>query len=131
MMRMIVGVTASVVLGAILGGVLAGILGAILGGIVGMAFFMLGSSIDDPVMHVEDAQGIERQPQEVLCVPRGQKAECVFLRDPKTGRFLDIVECSMFPKRDEIDCQKRCLKMMNDGGVMREHGSKLPEAVVT
>jgi hypothetical protein len=115
MMRMMLGVIAAVFLGGFLGLVLAGILGAVLGSVIGVVFFMLWGSVDDPAVHVApDMEGVERVKDEALCIPRGQNAECVFLRDEETGEYLDIVECSMFPEPTEVDCQKRCLKMMND-----------------
>ena len=90
--------------------------GVMLGGLVGAMFhagsWMWANSGDQPV--------IERH--RVMCTPYGAFADIDFEGDRQRGRWTDVKRCSLLPVMNEVSCDKRCLRRINDAGVRPGQG---------
>jgi hypothetical protein len=104
----------STAIGFGLGFLLAGALGGILGIGLGMVFALLLASSREAVEEVHDDTNVHREHERLLCVPKGQVADCVLLRDDDSGRWVDVERCSLSRPPTVPTCAKRCLVFMND-----------------
>ena len=104
MIRAIVGM----LLGAALGMMLAGNPGGALGAICGAGLGLLWGSIRPSRAGVTEDMEVSREEHRVVCIPRGEVADCVLLRDKATGTFVEVESCSLEPKDTSPRCLKRC-----------------------
>ena len=111
MIRSIVGM----LLGAALGMLLAGTPGGALGAICGAGLGLLWGSIRPSHAGVPAGMEVSREEHKVMCIPRGEVANCVLLRDKKTGTFVEVESCSLEPEDTSPRCLKRCLDMLPQG----------------
>lgn len=102
------------VLGLAIGALLGGGLGSVMGLICGVALGYAWTGAQDVSTPPEEGAAVERERECVLCIPRGRPADCVFVRDPHTRRWLDVESCSLAQPNTEVNCEKRCLVLMND-----------------
>ncbi len=111
-----IGVLLGLILGASTYGEAGAIGGVVLGGLVGAMFhagsWMWANSGDHPV--------IERH--RVMCTPYGAFADIDFEGDRQRGRWTDVKRCSLLPVMNEVSCDKRCLRRINDAGVRPGQG---------
>ncbi len=103
----------AIVFGLVLGTLAAGPPGGSLGSIIGLVFGLLMLTGREAVGLREGAK-THLKKERLLCIPKGQVAECSFLREDGTGRWLDVASCSLCNPAEEISCMKRCLILMND-----------------
>ena len=108
MIRSIVGL----LLGGALGMVLAGSLGGALGAVCGAGLGMLWGSVRPSHTGVKDGTAVTREEREVVCISRGEVADCVMLRDQETGDLVDVESCSLEPEGVHPRCFKRCLDLL-------------------
>jgi hypothetical protein len=87
----------------------AAIAGLALGLLVAGGWLMITSVSQDVGVPI-----VEQHTERVLCVPNASIAECEMTREAQTGRWLDVHRCSICTPEDNIDCEKRCLLVMND-----------------
>lgn len=102
----------------LLGGLLVGFLaagpgGGILGSVLGLMMGLLLLTGRDAVRPTSGAK-THLEKDSVLCIPKGQVAECSFVREDERGRWVDVASCSLCHPPEEIGCRKRCLILMND-----------------
>ena len=117
----------SMVIGAGLGVLLAGTPGGILGVLCGAAVGLLWALVPDPPAGVPAGVAAHSEQQDVLCIPKGQVAQSVLVRDDRTGRWLDVVSCSLCPE-GAVRCGKRCLRLLNES-IEAPREPAVPEAV--
>ena len=48
----------------------------------------------------------------IACPELGRKADCVLEQDVRSGRWVDVKRCSLFPEGAPITCDKACLKLL-------------------
>jgi hypothetical protein len=104
--------------------IILGLIGFGLGAIVGPYFALAGLAVGaliaggwlmiTGVGHDVGPAVLEKHTERVLCVPRASIAECDMTRDAQTGRWLNIERCSICSPESNVDCEKRCLIVMND-----------------
>jgi hypothetical protein len=102
------------VIGLTLGALLGGGIGSLMGLMVGAGLGFIWTSVQVSGSPPAEGTRVERERRRVVCVPRGQQADCVFLRDRDTHRWLDVAACSLSHPARQINCRKRCLILMND-----------------
>jgi hypothetical protein len=99
--------------GLLVGFVAAGPGGGVIGSVLGMMMGLLLLTGRDAVRPTWRGK-THLQSDRVLCIPKGQVAECSFVREDATGRWVDVASCSLCHPPEEIGCRKRCLILMND-----------------
>ena len=109
----------SMALGMMIGAVLAGELGAALGAVLGMVMGLMWQSVRKTTSRPLKEPIPQCQRERVLCIPNGQVAECMFVRDQRTGRWMDVESCSLSDPPTRVRCAKRCLVLMNDAAIVR------------
>ena len=100
--------------GVALGYLVQGPLGAGLGAVLGCAAGGLLAAFSPIVTKVPTGTPVTQDKQSVLCENRGRVAEATFVRDAKTGRWLDVAECTLCTPQEAVTCAKRCLVLMRD-----------------
>ncbi len=108
-----------IALGLMFGAALAGELGAALGTVFGMAMGLMWQSVRKTTSRPLEDSVPQSQRERVLCIPNGQVAECMFVRDQRTGRWMDVESCSLCDPPTQVRCAKRCLVLMNDAAIVR------------
>jgi hypothetical protein len=101
-------------LGLMIGAVLAGEMGAALGTVFGMVVGLMWQSVRKATSRPLEDPIPQSMRERVLCIPNGQVAECMFTRDQRTGRWMDVESCSLCDPPTQVRCAKRCLVLMND-----------------
>jgi hypothetical protein len=110
MITILLGAVAGMTIGVVAGGGLGLVLGALCGAWLGFMW----TTVQDASTPVEEGTPVEREQQRVLCVGRGQQADCTFVRDKETHRWVDVESCTLVHPPTKVDCLKRCLVLMND-----------------
>jgi hypothetical protein len=104
-------------LGLAIGVVAGGGLGAVIGLLSGLGVgggWMFLDALSTPTV---TGQVKEQEERSLTCIPQAMVADCVLERDTATGRFTDVVRCSLCTPENEVLCEKRCLRLMNDAAV--------------
>jgi len=104
----------SAVIGLTLGALLGGGMGSVLGLMCGVALGYAWAAAQDASSPPAEGTPVRRERHRVLCIPRGQQADCLFVRDQEKHRWVDVESCSLSHRPKEIHCAKRCLILMND-----------------
>jgi hypothetical protein len=102
------------VLGFILGATSGTQAGAFAGAIFGMSVGLFVYGFFWARARAGDMPTIERH--QILCTPLGRIADCEVQGDLETRRWYDIKRCSLLRPATNVDCDKTCLKMINDSG---------------
>jgi hypothetical protein len=100
----VLGVTVGAATGTVLGALVGGLVGMLLGGLV-YAVSWMRFQLRETIPTVE--------PHSVMCFPYAQAAECELVGDLKSGRWVDVKQCSLHRVPTEVNCDKGCLRMMN------------------
>lgn len=108
MVRLFFGLILGAAAGALIAGALGGALGALCG--AGLALAWVSLRRNRPTIPANTP--VRRESHRVMCIPRGEVANCVLLRDERTGRFLDVETCSLEPEGAPPRCAKRCFDML-------------------
>ena len=99
-------------LGVIVGAATGTVLGALVGGIVGM---LLGGLVHGLLWTRsrlrENVPTVEAH--SVMCFPYAQSAECEFVGDLESGRWVDVKRCSLLRDPNHVNCDKGCIRLMN------------------
>lgn len=111
-------------LGLVLGVALGGPLGGCLGVVVGTALAMMWSGCQDAARPVPADVPLVRERQRIMCETSGRVATTGFVRDGRTGKWLDVDECSLCEPHDQVRCAKRCLVLIR--GVLPARRHPLP-----
>ncbi len=119
MARTMILLIVSMALGLMFGAALAGELGAALGTVFGMAMGLMWQSVRKTTSRPLEDSVPQSKRERVLCIPNGHVAECMFVRDQRTGRWMDVESCSLCDPPTEVRCAKRCLVLMNDAAIVR------------
>ncbi len=109
MFRPIWGLVLGAAVGLVFAGATGGVLGAVAGMVLGLGWHAVATNTT-PLPHGHAAEKVQRK---IMCVGRGAMAECTFLRDSSSGRWLDVESCSLYPG-GHPECAKRCLRLMED-----------------
>ncbi|MHC4513023.1 MAG: hypothetical protein ACYTGW_14795 [Planctomycetota bacterium] len=104
----------SVALGLTIGALLGGAMGCVLGAVCGVAIGFLWATTEDASARPPEGTPLAHEQRRLMCIPRGRPAECVLARDQHTRRWVDVESCSLCRTPTRVDCQKRCLVLMND-----------------
>lgn len=112
MLRTTWGLLVAAALGGAAGYLLAGTLGAALGAVLGTLVRTAWVMNRNPARPVPEDARPERV--RVLCIPKGEPAECVIYRDPRTGEWLDVERCALAEPETEIRCHRKCLELLNE-----------------
>ena len=108
-------------LGSLLGYSFLGPAGAFLGIVVGGALSGIAVSARPAARKAPAGTKLARDRQPVLCETRGQFAEATFVRDARTGAWLDVADCTLCTPPEKVSCEKRCLLLIRDVAPARTH----------
>jgi hypothetical protein len=86
---------------------LGGVLGAMTGALAHATIWLYAHSGNRPIVATH----------RVLCTPYGQAADITFEGDLDRGRWTDVKRCSLLPVVGRVECDKRCVRRMNEAGV--------------
>lgn len=50
----------------------------------------------------------------VRCGPKDKLAETTMIQDTRSGRFLNVVTCSLLDEPDHVTCNQDCRKAINE-----------------
>ncbi len=100
------------VLGLAVGAATGTAFAAFAGGMVGMLLGLSVYAVGWMRSHLREAiPTVARHC--VICFPYGQAAECEFVGDLKSGRWYDVIRCSLLQEPTKVECDKGCVRLMN------------------
>ena len=104
-----------VVLGCILGAGAGSQLGVVTGAFFGL---FIGFTVHALLwMRAHSGNNPTMETHRLICVPSGTFADCELKGDLGLRRWTDVKKCSLRGSDAEVNCDKTCLRMMNDSGV--------------
>lgn len=89
--------------------------GAFFGAVVGMSVGLLVYGLLWMRNNLGSAPTLEQH--RLICTPNGAMADCELEGDLETGRWTNVVRCTLLHPASEVDCEKSCLRLMNDSGI--------------